>query len=72
MARYQCPDCSYVYDEVRGEAHEGFPPNTLWAQIPEDWACPDCAVRDKPDFISLDSDEVGEKVGPRSSLGAKQ
>jgi rubredoxin len=53
MARYQCPDCSYVYDEVKGEAHEGFPPHTPWAQIPEDWACPDCAVREKPDFIPL-------------------
>lgn len=53
MARYQCPDCSYVYDEEKGEAHEGFPPNTSWAQIPADWACPDCAVRDKPDFIPL-------------------
>ncbi len=72
MARYQCPDCSYVYDEVSGEVHEGFPPGTSWAQIPEDWACPDCAVRDKPDFIPLGSGEVGETTGPRSSPGAER
>jgi len=70
MARYQCPDCSYVYDETKGAAHEGFPPNTLWAQIPEDWACPDCAVRDKPDFIPLDSGEVAETAA-RSGSGTK-
>ncbi|EXS68629.1 MULTISPECIES: rubredoxin [unclassified Sphingobium] len=72
MARYQCPDCSYIYDELRGEAHEGFPPNTSWAGIPEDWACPDCAVRDKADFIPLDSGEVGEEAGPQSGSGAER
>ncbi len=70
MARFQCPDCSYVYDEVLGEAHEGFPPSTSWAQIPDDWACPDCAVRDKPDFIPLGSGETAENTGRRSSAGA--
>ncbi len=72
MARYQCPDCSFVYDEEKGEAHEGFPPNTSWAQIPEDWACPDCAVRDKPDFIALDPGEVGEKAAASSTGGTEQ
>ncbi len=72
MVRYQCPDCSYIYDEVIGEVHEGFPPNTLWAQIPEDWACPDCAVRDKPDFIPLGSDELREQAGPQSGSGAER
>ncbi|WP_350165004.1 rubredoxin [Algiphilus sp.] len=34
-----------------GEPHEGFAPGTTWEQIPDDWFCPDCAVRDKADFI---------------------
>ncbi len=59
MARYQCPDCNYVYDEAKGDAHEGFAPHTPWAQIPEDWACPDCAVRDKPDFVPLERISTG-------------
>ena len=50
MARYQCPGCGYVYDEAQGDVHEGFPPGTGWDAIPEDWACPSCAVRDKIDF----------------------
>lgn len=48
--RYRCPGCGYVYDERLGDPHEGFEPGTLWAAVPEDWACPACAVREKPDF----------------------
>jgi alkane 1-monooxygenase len=51
-ARYRCTDCGYVYDEARGCPHEGFPAGTKWAQIPDSWACPDCAVRDKVDFVA--------------------
>lgn len=53
MAKHQCPDCGYVYDEVVGDPHEGFPAGTTWEKIPEDWSCPDCAVRDKVDFVAL-------------------
>lgn len=51
--RYRCPGCSYVFDEQTGEPHEGFPPGTRWDAVPEDWACPQCAVREKPDFEPL-------------------
>lgn len=51
---YQCPGCGHIYDEQRGDAHEGFPPGTRWEQVPADWSCPDCAVRDKPDFLKRD------------------
>jgi rubredoxin len=50
----QCPECSYVYDEIAGNPREGFPPGTPWAAVPNDWNCPDCAVRDKLDFVILD------------------
>lgn len=53
-ARYQCDDCGFVYDEAKGCPDEGFPPGTKWAEIPEEWACPDCAVREKPDFVRLE------------------
>lgn len=52
-ARFRCPGCGYVYDEARGDAHEGFVAGTRWTQIPESWACPNCAVREKPDFEVL-------------------
>lgn len=55
MACYRCPGCAYVYDEDKGDEHEGFRPGTPWANVPDDWACPDCAVREKPDFVKLES-----------------
>ncbi|MDP3859338.1 MAG: fatty acid desaturase [Stagnimonas sp.] len=51
--RHQCPNCDYVYDEAVGCVHEGFPAGTRWAQLPESWQCPQCAVREKPDFRLL-------------------
>lgn len=51
--RYRCPDCGFIYDEKTGCPQEGFPAGTLWSRIPESWACPDCAVRDKVDFEAL-------------------
>jgi len=54
--RYQCTDCGYVYDEARGCPHEGFAPGTSWAQIPDSWPCPDCAVREKIDFVALEAE----------------
>ena len=51
VSAYRCEVCDYVYDESRGEPREGFPPGTPWADIPADWACPDCGVREKVDFV---------------------
>ena len=51
--RYQCTDCGYVYDEAVGCPREGFPPGTPWSGIPEHWPCPDCAVREKLDFVPV-------------------
>lgn len=50
---YQCPGCSYVYRETDGDPSQGFEPGTTWARIPMTWSCPDCAVRDKVDFIPV-------------------
>jgi rubredoxin len=55
MSSYRCPVCAYVYDEAKGAAREGFPAGTQWNQIPEDWTCPDCGVREKVDFESVRS-----------------
>jgi len=65
MSRYECPGCGYIYDEARGEPHEGFAPGTRWSEIPDGWCCPDCAVREKPDFLPLRADE-GAASPPRS------
>ncbi|MBC9732313.1 fatty acid desaturase [Nocardioides marmotae] len=49
----RCPSCSYVYDVEVGDEHEGFAAGTAWADIPADWCCPDCGVREKVDFVPL-------------------
>ncbi|TFV55204.1 rubredoxin [Mycobacterium sp. PS03-16] len=51
MGSARCPECGYRYLESAGHAREGFPPGTPWSSVPEDWNCPDCGVRDKPDFV---------------------
>lgn len=50
---YECPDCGHIYDEQKGDPEEGYPAGTLWKQIPDDWSCTRCAVRDKADFRPL-------------------
>ncbi|WP_433475157.1 rubredoxin [Spirillospora sp. CA-142024] len=47
---YRCPVCGYEYSEETGEPREGFPAGTLWPDVPDDWCCPDCGVREKIDF----------------------
>jgi rubredoxin len=54
MTAHRCPGCGYVYDEAKGAAREGFPVGTCWEQIPADWRCPDCAVREKIDFETVE------------------
>jgi alkane 1-monooxygenase len=66
-SRYQCTDCGFVYDEAQGCPREGFAPGTRWSQIPDDWACPDCAVRDKVDFRRLEGVAAEEALQDRSS-----
>jgi rubredoxin len=53
MSCFQCPVCDYVYNERDGELREGFPAGTAWREVPDDWCCPDCGVREKIDFEEL-------------------
>jgi rubredoxin len=53
MSAYRCPGCDYVYDEAKGAPREGFPAGTGWDHVPDDWCCPDCAVREKIDFEAM-------------------
>lgn len=56
----RCPGCGYTYEVAAGDEHQGFAAGTAWAEIPEDWFCPDCGVRDKADFVPFDPEQ---KVG---------
>ena len=46
---WQCLNCGYVYDEEAGDPGEGLAPGTRWADIPDDWICPQCGTG-KDDF----------------------
>lgn len=48
MAKYKCTACEYVYDEKA----EG----VSWADLPEDWTCPECGVG-KDMFDKMDDKE---------------
>ena len=54
IAAARCPGCDYVYDVDAGDEHEGFAAGTAWSEIPDDWCCPDCGVREKVDFVALE------------------
>lgn len=64
MACYKCPECGYIYDESKGDPHEGFPAGTPLSDLPTDWACPDCAVRDKGDFVPSAKTDEGSHHHP--------
>jgi rubredoxin len=52
--RYECVVCGFVYDEAEGLPDEGVAAGTRWADIPDDWACPDCGAS-KEDFDMVDA-----------------
>lgn len=49
----RCPGCGYTYEVAAGDEHEGFAAGTAWSEIPDDWCCPDCGVREKVDFVPV-------------------
>ncbi len=50
---WECIVCGFVYDEYYGCPEEGLAPGTHWADIPDDWSCPDCGVA-KEDFEMIE------------------
>jgi len=42
--------CGFVYDEAEGDPLSGLAAGTRWADVPDDWICPDCGTT-KPDFF---------------------
>ena len=47
-----CSVCGWIYDEVAGAPDHGLAPGTRFADIPDDWYCPECGVT-KLDFEPL-------------------
>jgi rubredoxin len=49
MKSWQCIVCGFIYDEAKGLPEDGIAPGTAWADVPDNWECPDCGVS-KSDF----------------------
>ena len=54
LKTYVCVICNHVYSEEDGDPTAGVSPGTRWADVPEDWVCPDCGVG-KSDFEEVES-----------------
>jgi len=39
-----CTVCNWVYDPLIGEPNQGVEPNTAWADVPDYFLCPECAL----------------------------
>ena len=44
FTRYLCLGCGFLYDEALGLPEEGIAPGTRWADVPDDFTCPDCGT----------------------------
>ncbi|MCU7835703.1 MAG: rubredoxin [gamma proteobacterium symbiont of Taylorina sp.] len=53
MKKWQCQICRLIYDEAEGWPDDGIEPGTKWADVPEDWLCPDCQ-KSKSEFDMLE------------------
>ena len=42
--KYQCAVCDHIYDEAEGDPDSGVAAGTRWADVPEDWRCPECGA----------------------------
>lgn len=49
MKKYVCDVCGYVYDPAVGDPDSDIAAGTAFADLPEDWECPECGVG-KEDF----------------------
>lgn len=44
MEKYKCTVCGYIYDPAQGDATQNIKPGTPFAQLPDNWVCPECGV----------------------------
>jgi rubredoxin---NAD+ reductase len=50
---YKCIICGWEYHEKEGAPDHGIEAGTRWADIAEDWLCPECGVG-KSDFEMIE------------------
>ena len=42
--KYRCNVCGHIYDEAEGDPEGDIAPGTRWADLPDDWRCPECGA----------------------------
>ena len=55
LRKWECVICGFVYNEAEGWPDDGIAPGTRWADVPEDWECPDCGTS-KYDFDMVETE----------------
>jgi rubredoxin len=53
MQEYVCDVCGWVYDPEKGDPENGIEPGTPFADLPDDWVCPECGV-DRSEFSPME------------------
>ena len=56
-ARFECRICWTVYDPAEGDAVRQIEPGTPFAELPEDWCCPNCEAP-RVQFLLIDEDQT--------------
>ena len=51
--QWECIVCGFIYDEAQGWPDDGIAAGTRWADVQDDWVCPDCGVG-KEDFVMVE------------------
>ena len=44
MDKWRCTVCNYIYDPETGDPDGGVSPGTPFAELPDDWTCPECGA----------------------------
>lgn len=42
--KFVCDACGYVYDPAVGDPESGVAAGTEFADLPDDWVCPECGA----------------------------
>jgi len=53
MQKYVCDACGWIYDPAKGDPDNGVSPGTAFADVPDDWVCPECGAG-KSEFSPLE------------------
>ena len=56
MDAYVCDSCGYYYDPVYGADSDDLKEGTPFANLPDDWTCPECGAS-KATFSPIEDDD---------------